>query len=76
MQHGAHAGDGVIGLQVAGAVPHERPNPVARAYARIVQGVGQLVRPVPGLPKGLPPSASHRGGDDLHVAGHRSAPVE
>ena len=53
VQHRPHAGAGMVGLQMPGAVPHEGAHPVADVDARLAERVGQLMRPVAGLAVGL-----------------------
>ena len=45
VQHGPHARNRVIQLEVAIVVPRQRRDAVARAHARSMQGIGQLARP-------------------------------
>ena len=45
VQHGPHAGDGEIGLEVALVVPAEGADAVARLDAEPGQGGGQLLGP-------------------------------
>jgi hypothetical protein len=76
VQHRAHARGGMVGLQMARAVPHERADPVADADAGIRQRVGELMRAIAGLPVALPAHAGVGGGDDLFARRHRGAAVE
>ncbi len=65
VQHRAHAGDGVIRLQMPRAVPHERADPIANTDTGVGQGVGQLMCPVAHLARRLPANARFRGGNDF-----------
>ena len=76
VEHGTHPRSGVIGLEMARAVPHEGGHPVTGPDADIVERMRQLMRPVPRLGKRLPPGSRGRGGDDLLPGCHRCAAVE
>ena len=58
VQHGAHAGDRVIQLEMPVIVPGERPDPVTGLDARRLQRVGELAR----APEDLGPGACDAAG--------------
>mmetsp|Transcript_102537 Transcript_102537/g.260466 ORF Transcript_102537/g.260466 Transcript_102537/m.260466 type:complete len:246 (+) Transcript_102537:1136-1873(+) len=43
VEHRTHAADGMVAMQVLGAVPHQRPHPVANPNAPALQGTGKLL---------------------------------
>src|SRR5260221_13912658 len=65
MQHGAHAGDGVVELEVAVVVPAERRHAVALTDSEALQSAGQLIDPGDHLAIGGAVDPALLLGDDL-----------
>ena len=76
MEHSPHAGTGVVSLQVAGPVPHERTHTIADPDTRFTQSMGQLMRAVTAFFVGLAPNAILRCSDNLFVGRHFGAAVQ
>ena len=55
VQHRAHGGDGEVGLQVLGVVPHQGGDPLIAGHAEAAQRTGELGRARRGLPVALTP---------------------
>ncbi len=55
VQYRAHAGDGMISFQMAGAIPHKSADAIAKANPGIAQCVRKLMRSIARLTVSLAP---------------------
>ena len=76
VQHRAHAGHGVVRLQMPRTVPHEGAHPVTDVDAGVLQRVGELMCAVSAFRVSLAACAGCRGGDDLDVGRQLGAAVD
>ena len=60
----------MVSLQMAGAIPHERPHAIPDLDTGIGQRMSQLMGSIAGFDVGLPANTGLGGGNDLFVWGN------